>query len=74
MSYGRRSRTRVCNYDCRTAVGTNCPQCGKPIETLHERVIIRGDTHPENLRGIARETRTFCSDQCGAHFQMAMEG
>jgi ribosomal protein L24E len=44
---------------------TECPYCGKPIETpVRRRIFARPD----------RGTMTFCSEDCGAYYQMGCEG
>jgi len=49
-----------------------CPQCGKPITTPVQRKITQRDNRA--YKGIRTNTITFCSEICGAHYQMGCEG
>lgn len=49
-----------------------CRQCGKPITTPVQMKITQRDNR--SYKGIRSDIYTFCSNQCGHHFQMGCEG
>lgn len=69
-----RRRIQRLHRDRRRPAGEKCPQCGKLMAVPAERTIIRKDRAPDGGNAIAHDRMTFCSAQCGGHYQMGCEG
>lgn len=55
-----------------TEVVPRCLQCNEPIKSAVTREITQRDNR--SPRGIRIKRYNFCSDKCGAHYQMGCEG
>lgn len=55
--------------------GDKCPQCGKPIEAVHNQQIMYRDR--DRITGrqcLRKEIMQFCSPKCAGHYQMGCDG
>jgi endogenous inhibitor of DNA gyrase (YacG/DUF329 family) len=52
-----------------------CPQCGKVMESPVPRKIIAIDFDPvRRKKFVGEKMKNFCSQECGAYYQMGCEG
>lgn len=57
------------------APAPKCPQCGKEMSApVTRRIIDRGWNPHTRKQFVRQQDRKFCSDICGAHYQMGCEG
>jgi endogenous inhibitor of DNA gyrase (YacG/DUF329 family) len=55
--------------------GCKCPQCGKPIDVVHNaKIIYRGYDHITRRQCVKQAVMQFCSPQCAGNYQMGCEG
>lgn len=58
-----------------TKAAPACPQCNTPIVKPHMATIIDRAYDTRVRRQYVRQrSMTFCSDQCGGHYQCGCEG
>lgn len=58
-----------------TNVAPKCPQCGKEMSSpVTRRIIFRDFNHVTRKQFVNEKDRQFCSETCGAHYQMGCEG
>lgn len=63
------SAQRACAFAAQLLEGPDCPQCSKRIAMRAPREIIT-----QNQTSVTRKVMEFCSERCGALYQMGCEG
>jgi endogenous inhibitor of DNA gyrase (YacG/DUF329 family) len=55
--------------------GDECPQCGEPINAVHNaRIWDRGWNPVERRQYVRERIMQFCSTKCAGDYQMGCEG